>query len=205
MKNATKLRLSASVAMEDVESACVAGVPGKTRAQTSWSTGVWVDRAKRCMKLPAADEQESQYELLKDFSAMCVESMKCRLCKFVFEVRRVDGENYPPDSFYSICSGLNRSLKFSDSAEINLLSDPGFSCFRHVLDAGIKRLRSTGKYHKKTAMVIGMEEETILWEKGFLGDHNPQALIDTLMYYIVLCFAIHGGEHCKLRHNPSQI
>ncbi len=50
--------------MEDVESAHASGVPGKTRAQTSWSTGVWADLAKGRMKLPAVDEQESQYDFL---------------------------------------------------------------------------------------------------------------------------------------------
>ncbi len=62
VKKATKPRFSAPVAMEDVESGHVSGVPGKTRAQTSWSTGVWADLAKGRVKLPAADEQECQYD-----------------------------------------------------------------------------------------------------------------------------------------------
>ena len=53
-----------------------------------------------------------------------------------------------------ICSGLNRSLKFCDRADINLLSNPDFSHFRGVLDAEMKRLRSTGRYQKKKAKVI---------------------------------------------------
>ncbi len=40
------------------------------------------------MKLPAADEVESRYELLLDFCAMSVESMKFWHCKFVLELRR---------------------------------------------------------------------------------------------------------------------
>ena len=37
------------------------------------------------MRLPAADEEESRHELLPDFCAMPVESMKFWLCKFVLE------------------------------------------------------------------------------------------------------------------------
>ncbi len=60
--------------MEDVESAHVSGVPRKTRAQMSWSTGVWADLAKGRMKLPAADEQESQYDFL-----LCPQHASCAL------------------------------------------------------------------------------------------------------------------------------
>ena len=152
--------------------------------QTSWGTGVWAEWARACMKLSAADEEESGHELLPEFCAMSVDSMKFWLCKFVLELRRADGEYYPPDTLYIICSGLNRSLKFCDRANINLLSNPEFSRFRGVLDAELKRFRSTGRYQKKKAKVIRSEEEDLLWEKGLLGKHNPQVLLDTLVYYI---------------------
>ena len=174
-----------------------------TFAGSSWSSRVWSERERA--KRPAADPEESSYELLQDFCAMDVESMKFWLCKFIIEARRADGDYYPPDSLYSICCGLQRSLKFADRADISIFSDKSFSHFIGTLDAEMKRLRATGKYQKRKAEVIGTEEENILWEKGLLGDHNPQALLDTLIFYIGLFFAIRGGEHRMLRHNPSQL
>ena len=69
------------------------------------------------------------------------------------------------------------------------------SQFRSVLDGELKRLNGTGKYiHKKKASIITAEIEEVLWEKGLLGDHTPQVLIDTMVYCMGLYFALRGGE-----------
>ena len=66
-------------------------------------------------------------------------------------------------------------------------------------------MKRFGTYNRKKAQVISIEQEDMLWENGILGDHSPQALLNTLVYYIGLYFAIRGGEHRQLRFKPSQI
>ena len=90
---------------------------------------------------------------------------------------------------------------------MNLLEDPEFAEFRGVLNGQMKKQNATGEYvERKQSTHITPEMEDILWEKGLLGDHCPQALLDTLVYLNGFCFALRSGdEHRRLRYTPCQI
>ena len=61
----------------------------------------------------------------------------------MLEVRKANGEHYPPDSLYSLCTGLLRYIR-EERPEINIFKDPTFVGFQRALDSEMKRLRSTG-------------------------------------------------------------
>ena len=48
---------------------------------------------------------------------------------------------------------------------------------------------------KQVEPISGVEEE-MLWEKGVLGYHSPQALVDT-MVLAGLYFALHSGDEAR--------
>ena len=128
------------------------------------------------------------------------------LAKFILEVRRRDGKSYSGETLYQICCGLLRLLKEADRAEVNILSSPLFCNFHASLDARMKEIKATGQHKVKKAEVITEEQEDCLWEKGLLGDQYPQQLLDSLIFYIGLCFALRSGmEHRSLRFYLSQI
>ena len=58
-----------------------------------------------------------------------------------------------------------------------------YAGFQRTLDSKMKRLRALGLgVKKKQAEPITVEEIDLLWEKGFLGDTNPQQLLGTMLF-----------------------
>ena len=166
----SKDRFSSPVSSTKVQEVRKQGVPKKTAVQTGWAVRVWVDWAKQRLTKPFVDEEEEKCELCEDFACMQVDSMKFWLPKFVLEIRRRDGAHYPPDTLYAIRTGLNRCLKSADRADINIFTDPGFICFKEMLDTEMKQLKATGNYQRKKAEVVKSQHEDLLWEKGLLGE-----------------------------------
>ena len=142
-------------------------------------------------RLSPADKEEDKNELKEDFTEMTVTAMNFWLYKFVVEIRHKDKIPYAPDTLYQICCGLLHLLKEADQEEVNILSDPAFQQFKGTLDAHMKELRHTGKHQPKKAAVISEEHERLLWNKKLLGNATPQRLINTMVFYIGLFFALH--------------
>ena len=85
--------------------------------------------------------------------------------------------------------------------------DSDFTEFRATLDAEMKCLQALGVGSKKRqAEPLTEKEKEILWQKGLLGDHSPQALLDTMVFMNGLYFALRSGnEHRNVRFSPCQI
>ena len=129
------------------------------------------------------------------------------LPRFVLEIRKKNGEPYPPNSLYQIVCGLQRQLCEHGRADIKLFENPTLYDFRSTLDSEMKCLNATGNYlNKRQAQPIPAKQEDRLWELGLLGDHNAQVLLNTIVFQVGLYFAVRSGnEHRRLRHSPSQI
>ena len=76
-----------------------------------------------------------------------------------------------------------------------------------ILDSEMKRLQRKGLGSKRRqAEPLTADEEEKLWTTRQLGDHSPQALVDTIFFMCGTYFALRSGqEHRALRSCPSQI
>ena len=100
-----------------------------------------------------------------------------------------------------------RHLRTNGQPDIDFFKNPDFSDFRLTLDSEMKRLQRKGLGSKrKQAEPLTEDEEEMLWKTGQLGDHTPQALVDTMLVMCGIYFALRSGqEHQVLRFNPPQI
>ena len=67
----------------------------------------------------------------------------------------------------------------------------------------MKRLRGV---KKRQAEPITVEEENKLWEKGVLGESDPQTLLDTVLFLCGIHFALRSGqEHRSLKLSQFEL
>ena len=62
----------------------------------------------------------------------------------MLEIRKKNGEPYPPNSRYQLICDLQRNLRENGRADVKLFDDPALHGFRSTLDGEMKRLNATG-------------------------------------------------------------
>ena len=184
---------------EEIDAEIEKRVPKRTKTDTKYCVNLWEQWRK--------SRQNQTDEQIDNIEALTNEKMDYWLTRFILEVRKKDGSEYPPNTLYHITAGLMRYVRWNGKPQIDFFKDASFSKFRATLDAEMKNLQRKGiGTKKKKAEIFTEEEEELLWQKGILGDSTPNVLLNTIVFYNGLYFALRsGGEHRQLRSNPCQI
>ena len=200
--NSTQMpRFAAPKTEEEVKQARQARIPKKTQTDTRYCIRIWKSWSEH------RNSVEKNELVPEDITTLDCEQLQYWLSRFVLEVRKKSGLEYPPNTLHHICCGLLRHLGENGRPEIDIFKDSNFADFRATLDGEMKCLQSLGLGTKKRqAEPLTEAEENLLWSSGVLGDHSPQALVDTIFFMNGIYFALRSGqEHRKLRFDPPQI
>ena len=118
------------------------------------------------------------------------------LSKFILEICRQDGKEYPPNTLYCIACGILRKFR-NFAPKINFFTQIEFSGFRQTLDSEMKKLTAAGT---GTVKQKASSDEEQMWQRGLHGSNNLQTLIDTMIFMCGLYFALQSGKEYRSLH-----
>ena len=184
---------------EEVNESRISSIPKKTLDDTKYCFKLFEDWRKQ--------RQEATGGVIGNLCTLPDSQIQHWMSRFILEVRKRDGNVYTPNTLHHITAGVMRHLRWNGRPDIDFFRDSQYSDFRQSLDAEMKRLQSLGiGSKKKQAEVLTEADEDLLWAKGLLGGKTPKMLLDTVVFYNGLYFALRSGrEHRQLRHSPCQI
>ncbi len=193
-------RFAAATTESEVREIVKGYTPANTKRNTNWALTVFGDWR-------AARSSESEECCPSDlFENPIVEEINKWIPRFLMEVRKQDGQCYPPRSLHRLLSALQRQMlelnylapKFLDRSKTEFRPIHGAcnSVFHKLHSEGI----GTSRHHTP---IITDEEEEQLWSTGVFGQENPKQLQRTVFYYIGKRFCVRGAEEMR-KLGPSQ-
>ena len=124
--------------VKEVAEARSKGVPHKTQKNTAWCISIWEQWRKH--------RQQTTGVVISPTLDLDKSGLNYWRSHFILEVRKQGNSpsEYPPDTLYHICCGIQRYLRWNGKSGIDILSDPAFAEFKSSLDAEMKRLQASG-------------------------------------------------------------
>ena len=145
----------------------------------------------------------------ENLDEMSDEQLDFALARFISEVRREDGEEYPGKTLYKMLGSIQTFLQVKCKRNVTLIDKSGrtFRSLNSALNFQMKEKAAQGiGIVVNKANFISEEQENYLWENGFLGSENGELLCHTLVWVFGMQFALRAGqEHWNLSFNNSQL
>ncbi|XP_066932309.1 uncharacterized protein KIAA1958-like [Clytia hemisphaerica] len=115
--------------------------------------------------------------------------------QFYTEVRKINGQEYEPDSLKVMLAALDRHLK-DKGFPVSIISGREFASSKNVLEGKARQLRQAGMGKKTNkAESLTDEEVNVLWDCGQLGDDNARSLMNSVWWCIVQQFGMRGRDN----------
>ena len=140
---------------------------------------------------------------LDDVNSITMESLKFAMCRFLTEVKKMDGTNFPGKTLYDIVVCVQFHLE-TLGFTWKLINENMFRDLKFTLDNLMKERTARGIGNSvKRAQILTAFDEEYLWNVGLLGDHDPDTLLNTMVFVIGKGIALRAvKEHQALRAPP---
>ena len=136
---------------------------------------------------------------LENKETISEESLKFGLCRFITEVKKVNGEEFPGKTLYDIIVCMQFHLECMGYS-YKIINDVAFKDLKFTLDNTMKECTARGiGISIKQAEILSSTDEDLLWSSGYLGSNYPDQLMNTVVFCVSKGFALHAGkEHRAL-------
>ena len=136
---------------------------------------------------------------LSELSGITKEHLCFALCRFVREIKKLNGQDYPPNTIREIVIMIQMFLH-EQGLYWRLLESVDFVQLHNMVDNTMKEHHAMGLGVRKSAEIVSLDNETRLFSMGQLGEDDPSKLLRTVIYMVGLHCALRGGaEHNNLR------
>ena len=170
----------------------------QSKRKIMWAVNMYNHWRQNRMTKPGVPYQiiQANLEMMNGFtqSDLCYS-----MCRFVREVKKLDGSDYPPNTIRELVVMIQMFMH-ENGIFWKLLDNAAFLSLRNVVDNTMKQRHSEGLGVRRSSDIISLDNENSLFGQGVLGDENPLQLLRTMIYIIGMHCALRGGiEHNKLR------
>ncbi len=114
------------------------------------------------------------------------------LCMFINEVKRKDGKEYEGKTLYDMVVCMQMHLE-KQGRFLKLIDGDDFKKVKLTLDNLMKARTSARLASVGSAEPISVDLENEMWEKGVLGEGDPDTLQSTVMCLLGISCALRGG------------
>ena len=170
----------------------------QSKRKITWAVNKYQEWRRNRLMTPGTSSEvvNANLELINQFSKY---DLAYSLARFIHEVRKMDGSEYPPNTVREIIIMIQMYLH-ECNVFWKLLDQPEFMGLCNVVDNMMKERHAMGLGVWQSSDIISLKHEDELFRKGILGDESPMQLLRTVVYMIGLHCALRGGvEHNNLR------
>ena len=125
------------------------------------------------------------------------------LCRFITEIKEVNGDEFSGKTLYDILVCIQFHLKCYGFG-FKIPNDEAFRDIKFTLDNNMKACVASGiGISMKQAQFLSVTDEDYLWSLRYLGNSTPDQLLNTMVFCVGKGFALQAGkEHRALRAIP---